>query len=287
MYQGLVIEPQVGLVPIGRDLHSGLWEFAHPRTGEIPTRGADGKLVLTEKTCLVFVLIPGGTVWMGAQADDPSHPNYDPHAVGAESPEHLVSVVAFFVSKYEMTQGQWLLCTGENPSRFDPAAYPGHTLLHPVENVSYEDCRRILSRLDLALPTEAQWEYAARAGTETPWWTGADMQSLKDFANIGNWHGGYNDTAPVGRFRPNGFGLHGTIGNVWEWCLDWYKSYDQPVRVGDGLRLGPEQLGARLRVIRGGSFYVTAFYARSASRIESTPENRNYDLGLRPARACH
>ena len=113
------------------------------------------------------------------------NPNVDLHAESDERPVHEVSVRPFFLSKYEMTQGQWLGITVQNPSRCPPPTEWGQmirpgdiTLAHPVEHVSWEECSEVLWRLGLVLPTEAQWEYAARAGTETPWWTGADPASF-------------------------------------------------------------------------------------------------------------
>ena len=119
-YDGLVIAPQMGLVPIGRDRQSSLWEFAHIQTGTMPTRDEDGELVLGEESGIVFVLIPGGTFRMGAVRPDEEHPegspNVDPHALEHEGPVQEVTLAPFFLSKFEMTQGQWHRNTGENPS---------------------------------------------------------------------------------------------------------------------------------------------------------------------------
>jgi len=109
VYGGLLISPQLGLLPIGRDPDSGLWEFAHLQTGELAERRPDGKVILKEATALVFVLLPGGMFWMGAQGDDLSGENYDADAASNEGPVHAVTLSPFFLSKYEMTQGQWKL----------------------------------------------------------------------------------------------------------------------------------------------------------------------------------
>jgi serine/threonine protein kinase/formylglycine-generating enzyme required for sulfatase activity len=185
-YEGLRITPQLGLLPIGRDPASGLWEFAHLQTGEPAERGADGKLVLTESTGLVLVLLPGGTFTMGAQRNDPNGPNYDPEAQSNEGPPHEVELSPYFLSKYEMTQGQWQRFTDVNPSYYHRERYSpgwnrgrkGWTALHPVEQVSWFDCEAAMKRLGLLLPSEAQWEYGARAGTKTVWWTGNEKQAL-------------------------------------------------------------------------------------------------------------
>ncbi len=168
--------------------------------------------------------------------------------------------------------------------------------MHPVEHVSWEDCEEVLGRLGLVLPTEAQWEYGCRAGTDTPWWTGRDKLDLDEAGNLadayaqahgGNWpqcdmelDDGRTCHAPVGSYRANAFGLHDTIGNVWEWCRDGYCSYDNAAVQGDGGRLVQ---GASLRVPRGGGFNSTPALARSAYRTDITPGIRDYYLGCRPA----
>jgi len=309
-YNGLVTEEQIGLVPIGRDSRSGLWEFAHLQTGEIPERGSDGTLIITEETGLVFVLIPAGTFHMGAAKPNSEHPigspNADPQAQSDESPVHPVTLGAFFLSKYEMTQAQWRRFMGHNPSYFCQkvwsAGWTGDgsppSFVHPVEQVSWYDCDLALGRLGLLLPTEAQWEYAARAGTTTVRWTGNEIASLQGAANLADgfaksrgappdWkcepslEDGYMVHAPVGRFRPNAFGLHDMIGNVWEWCRDGHVLYDQPGAAGDGFRLLP---GVQPSVYRGAAFDSGGEAARVARRHYVTPESRTFVIGLRPSR---
>jgi formylglycine-generating enzyme required for sulfatase activity/serine/threonine protein kinase len=309
VYGGLRLQPQLGLVPLRRDGDSGLWEFWHVQTGARPEPNPDSEAlnawILTGDTGLVFILIPGGTFQMGAQMDDPDAPNYDPEARRNESPVHEVTLDPFFISKYEMTQGQWLRFTGSNPSSYGSNFRKGrmheNTAWNPVEQVSWCVCRKILGRLGLVLPTEAQWEYAARARTATAWWTGDDKASIgaKRAGNLGDartrsqggpvgWHYEVWDDywmvhAPAGRFAPNPFGLHDTIGNVWELCRDWSGSYtDDDVEPGSGLR---RVFGARRRASRGGSFRDGAPLARSADRGNDPPEGRSSNLGVRPARA--
>jgi len=296
-YKGLVITPQIGLVPLGRDPATGLWEFAHLQTGEIPYRDEGGRLVIDRETGIIFVLIPGGTFLMGAQRGDPEKPSYDPLANDDEGPVHEVMLSPFFLSKYEMTQGQWERFTGDNPSYYQSGGLVTKPGLHPVEQVSWEDCRRVMERLGLVLPTEAQWEYAARAGTTTPWWTGAEKESLEGSANLADAfckkNGGppswpYEEWlddrfvvhGPVGSLRANGFGLHDVQGNVWEWCRDGYGDHAAPAAPGDGERRAP----SRNRVNRGGCFNTSAERARSAYRDNGVPGDRSADLGLRPAR---
>jgi formylglycine-generating enzyme required for sulfatase activity len=298
-YNHLDLEPQLGLVPLGPDPESGLWEFWHVESGTRPIRDeASGKLLMTGESGMVLVLLPGGTFPMGAQSEDPDGPNYDGDARSDEGPVHEVRLGPFFLSKFEMTQGQWLQIMGENPSYWkeDNSVAPA---LHPVEQVSWEDCRRTLLRVGLVLPTEAQWEYGARAGSRTPWWTGRERETLPEAANLADlsyersfrgirrwedWDDGYDVHAPVGSLRANAFGLHDVAGNVWEWCQDWYGGYNLEVMNETGQRADEVQEGSRDRVFRGGSFDVTASYARSAYRVRSAPEFRINNLGVRPAR---
>ena len=301
-YDGLVIAPQLGLLPIGQDPHSGLWEFAHLPTGAAAERTSDGTLALHEGFGLVFVLIPAGTFWMGAQKSDPAGHNYDPLANAIEGPVHEVRLDAFFLSKYEMTQDQWLRFTGNNPSVYKPGTAHGGietTPLHPVEQLSWRSETAVLRRLELLLPTEAQWEYAARAGTNTAWWTGAEKSSLAGAANTADHyartHGGptgwgYDDSlddgyeihAPIGSFRANDFGLHDVAGNVYELCREGYGTYDLPEHAGDGERQGTDPVS---NMLRGGAYHNPPHRARSAYRTDVSPDYTDYSLGVRPSRA--
>jgi formylglycine-generating enzyme required for sulfatase activity len=239
---------------------------------------------------------------MGAQKDDPDSPNFDPDARPEDAPPHEVTLSAFFISKYEMTQGQWLRFAGRNPSLSGPGKQYNKSdkvasLLNPVEQVSWNDCVMILGRLGLLLPTEAQWEYVARAGTHTRWWCGDDVALLKERANLADrafrlnggpgeiedWDDGYAGHGPVSEFGANAFGLYGVIGNVWEWCRDAAKAnYSQfPPQPGDGLRLAP---AVKTRAMRGGSIAFKACYARSAYRGDFSPTGRTGNIGVRPAR---
>jgi formylglycine-generating enzyme required for sulfatase activity len=310
-YGGLRITPQLGLIPIGRDPSSGLWEFAHLQTtatgtDPIPKRRADGRLAVTDSMGLVLVLLPGGTFNMGAtkpptEDTAPTEPNIDREAERRESPVTPVSLDPFFLSKYEMTQGQWLRLVGKNPSTCGSgSSYGGKMvgLTNPVEQVNWEDCDVWLGRLSLVIPTEAQWEYGARGGTTTPRWTGLGTEGLVKAANLADqfckqnggsstwryesWDDGYKVHAPVGEFAPNPFGLHDVLGNVFEWCRDEYGAYEMKPRARDGLRSPPN---ARGRVYRGGSFNSDAPFARSAYRFNFSQEFRYAYLGVRPARS--
>ena len=306
-YGGLEIVPQMGLLPIGMDPNSQLWEFAHLQTGNPAVRGADGKLVLTEETGLVFVLIPGGKFWTGAQ-NKPGAQNHDPQARSDEGPVHEVELSPYFLSKYEMTQGQWQRIAAVNPSLYGPWRYSkswnregnGWSSLHPVEQVNWPMCVALTESLGLSLPSEAQWECGARGGSASVYWSGDDLASLAGIANLSDayakangsqswsvWEKDHDDGntvhARVGSFRANAFGLHDVHGNVWEWCLDGYDSDFYGKQVGKD-PLSPWS-GSSNRVSRGGGFYAAASYARSAFRLNFTPEYRDDSLGLRPSRA--
>ena len=170
-------------------------------------------------------------------------------------------------------------------------------LRQPVESLSWIVASTCMSRLGLELPTEAQWEYATRAGTTSPWFTGDDAQTLRGFANLADdhlkriafdpticeyasWDDGWAIHAPVGSLIPNAFGLHDTAGNVMEWCRDVYCVYGTSPRENDGLR----ECGEGARIIRGGAWDGMAAYLRSANRVGNSPEFASHNLGLRPAR---
>ena len=285
-YRGLALRPQRGLIPLGCDRRSGLCEFAHLETGAVPARDpASGALQITPATGLVFVLLPG----TAGTPDDP--------------PEEQVPLEPFLLSKYELTQGQWLAIMGRNPSHYRPGMTPGGKpvdLRHPVETVSAIDCAELLRRLDLLLPTDAQWEYGCRAGTTTRWYTGDDPISLQGHANIADegsrrlypegWSfepgitDGHGATAPVGTYAANGLGLHDVHGNVLEWCRDGWQRSPPPARAGDGLRELPGG-AARAQVFRGGRFFDRAAAVRSAWRGFGDPKQSDHTIGLRPARA--
>lgn len=172
------------------------------------------------------------------------------------------------------------------------------TPLHPVEAVSWVTANSVLEQRGLRLPTEAQWEYAARGGTDTIWWTGDERDSLKGTCNIADrtarnsgiiqgiefdaWlDDGYILHAPIGSFAPNPFGLHDTVGNVWEWCLDAWGSYGLPTKPGDGERLA---FDTENRANRSGHYLRDATYSRSSNRDFQLMTSSHGGLGVRPAR---
>ena len=297
------LRPQLGLLPIGPDPHSGLWEFAELSTGEPAVRGSDGRLAIREETGLVFVLLPGGSFLMGSQSSDPAGPNYDPLAMPKEAPVHEVVLSPFFVSKYEMTQGQWLRITSREPSQWTISSgdngIQSFDLTHPVERVSWHDSTETMRRIGLCLPTESQWEYACRGGTSTAWWTGQDVKSLDGKVNLADqtarrnqatWFqgtewpdltDGWSVHAPVGSFPANAFGLHEMAGNVWEHCFGELEDYTLPSQVDPST---PWRGGDKFNAGRGGGFGDAPTLLRSGHRDAGTPDRRGTNTGLRPAR---
>lgn len=310
VYGGLWLPPQHGLVPLGPDPDSGLWEFMVAGTGEPPAARAEGGYDMTADSALVVVLVPGGSFAMGAQRRDPRRPNYDPRAWQHEAPVHTVRLDPFFVSKYEMTRGQWVRLTGREPALMTPAERLSADELQrhdrlPVDQVYWEESRRVLRHVGLLLPTEAQWEYAARAGTTGPWPFGTDVGALNRYANLRDRSkliydralqghqvtaryetgltDGYPELAPVGSFAPNPFGLYDVFGNAAEWCADWFQVFYCPVEPGTGCRV-PADDGPKLRVLRGRHYDSLPEAARASSRIHVNPSTAGLGIGLRPVR---
>ena len=194
------------------------------------------------------------------------------------------------MGKYEVTQRQWQQVMGNNPSSFKNAGLDA-----PVERVSWNDCQEFIKKLNakiggegrFRLPTEAEWEYACRAGSTTPFHYGSRLDS--SMANFdGNYpYGGaskgiYREKpVKVGSFRPNAFGLYDMTGNVWEWCQDWYGDYPSG-SVTDSI--GPRS--GSICVLRGGGWISGARSCRSANRFRGTPSGTSINLGFRLVRAA-
>jgi len=268
-------------------------------TSMLGAAGANG----ARGTGIVLVLIPGGTFWMGSQKTDPNGQNYDPEAQSDES-VHRVALSPYFLSKYELTQGQWSRFTGLNPSLYKSGFNGTVGITNPVEQVDWLTCERVTRGLGLELPSEAQWEFGARGGTSSVWWTGSAKESLADKVNLADqsfvavggqagqaaWWPEFKDGfplhAPVGRLAANDFGLHEVCGNVWEWCFDGYAAYPEAGDASSATR-DPRMDGDGLatRVFRGGSFFNAASLARSAIRNGHAPTSQISFLGVRPSRA--
>ncbi|MCP5004307.1 MAG: formylglycine-generating enzyme family protein [Planctomycetes bacterium] len=229
---------------------------------------------VVEHRTMEFTYIAPGTFTMGSDEGGSN-----------EKPPHRVTFVnGFYMQKTEVTQGQWKALMGNNPSKFKQGDN------YPVESVSWNDVQTFIEKLNQEtgknhrLPTEAEWEYAARAGTTTPFNTGENLTT--DQANYdGNYPYKNNPkgkfvgkTTPVGTYPPNEWKLSDMHGNVWEWCNDWYeKEYYKNSPVNDPT--GPDTGSGR--VIRGGSWIISAGLCRSSYRYDFGP-SFDYDfLGFR------
>ena len=214
-----------------------------------------------------MVRVEAGTFTMGATAE-----MKDPF--GNEKPTHRVTLTNdYYIGKYEVTQALWKAVMGNNPSE-----YKGDNL--PVEKVSWNDCQEFLSKLNritgktFRLPTEAEWEYAARGGNKSRGYQFSGSSNLSDVAWYDD-NSGYV-THAVGSKQSNELGIYDMTGNVWEWCQDWYGKYSSSSQINPtGANSGSD------RVIRGGSWNNTAWFCRSSCRLNYTPGFRNDCLGLR------
>jgi formylglycine-generating enzyme required for sulfatase activity len=236
-------------------------------------RGADSgvfaPLELRPNDDIDMVLIPAGSFTMGTDK------NID------EKPPHTVYVQSFLIGKTEVTQKQWQYVMGSNPSRFS-ACGPEC----PVENVSWNDIQEFIAKLNqktgqkYRLPSEAEWEYAARAGTTTEWSHGNDDSRLGNYAWYSQNSG--SKTQAVGQRLPNAFGLFDMHGNVWEWTQDcWHGTYAGAPADGSSWIAG---CSANYRVLRGGSWNYGSADLRSASRGRDGPGDRYLINGFRLAR---
>jgi len=231
-----------------------------------------------------FIRVEGGTFIMGCQE------GRDTDCFENEKPAHEVTVSSFSISKYEVTQAQWRAVMGNDPDEL----YNTGCDQCPVENVSWNDIQAFLQKLNAQtgqnyrLPTEAEWEYAARGGTKSRGYLYSGSNTIGEVAwydgnyDQGNTHGAKKTTHPVGGKKPNELGLYDMSGNVWEWCSDRYGEdyYENSPQQNPR---GPEE--GTLRVLRGGSWYGYPRYCRSADRDGVTPAGRNFNVGFRLARS--
>jgi formylglycine-generating enzyme required for sulfatase activity len=224
----------------------------------------------TNSIGMKFVLIPAGTFMMGADKEFEEAEDY-------EQPRHQVTISKpFYLGVYEVTQQQWKDVMGNNPSNFKGRD-------NPVETVSWEDVQDFIRRLNqkeghsrYRLPTEAEWEYAARAGSTSTYFFGDDESQLGDYA----WYPGNSGrtTHPVGQKRANDWGLYDILGNVWEWVGDWWgETYYASSPSADPT--GP--ISGAYRVDRGCGWNLVARLCRSASRFGLAPAARSGYCGFR------
>ena len=226
-----------------------------------------------------FVWIPPGTFMMGSPSDEEGRQE--------DETQHRVTISrGFWLGRYEVTQAQWKRVMGSNPSKF-----VGDDM--PVETVSWNDCNAFMQGINgsgdapYRLPTEAEWEYACRGGTSTPFGIGSGTSLSSNDANFDGKHpyGGaqkgvyLEKTTPVGSYSSNSWGLHDMHGNVWEWCADRYSPYAGASATDPA---GPST--GKRRVLRGGSWFNSANYCRAANRDGLTPDVRISSLGFRVLR---
>ena len=245
----------------GEDVHHGLWmSFQY--------RGVRQQLRW----------IPPDTFRMGS-------PQSEAERSSAETPHQVTLSQGFWLADTTCTQALWEAVLGENPSRFTGAE-------RPVEQVSWEDAQRFLERLNAVLtddvfrlPTEAEWEYACRAGTTTPFWFGEQITPEQVNYNGNHPYAGgrrgvcRSETVPVQALPCNGWGLYQMHGNVWEWCQDWYGAYASGPAIDP---VSPDAGGHR--VLRGGGWFDDGGLVRSAYRRAYLPGYRFDSIGFRLAR---
>jgi formylglycine-generating enzyme required for sulfatase activity len=222
-----------------------------------------------QENFIPMVYVAGGTFTMGctSEQDSDCHDN--------EKPAHSVTLSSYYIGKYEVTQAQWKAVMGSNPSYFE-----GDNL--PVEEVSWNSVQEFICKLNqqtgknYRLPTEVEWEFAARGGNKS---RGYKYSGSNTAGNVA-WYddnSGYK-THPVGTKSPNELGIYDMSGNVWEWCSDWYGKYSS------GSQTNPRGASSgSYRVDRGGSWYDFAGYVRVSNRGSLTPVIRNHYLGFRLA----
>jgi formylglycine-generating enzyme required for sulfatase activity len=238
-------------------------DFAHNETAWVEYEFENVAVV-----AMPWVPIPGGTFMMGCSPGDDE-------CIDGEKPPHSVTVSSFEMLETEVTESQYETVMGANPScNFSG----GGGTDNPVECVSWFDARAFCEAIGGRLPTEAEWEYAARGGTETKYYCGDDPECLNDIA----WYysNSFYHKHDVKEAEPNAYGLYDMLGNVWEWTNDWYAVYDSsPAHNPQGPQSGS------LRVYRGGSFDFPADYLRVSFRNFGSPSFGLAYLGLRCARS--
>jgi formylglycine-generating enzyme required for sulfatase activity len=238
---------------------------------------------------IAFVRIPAGSFMMGSSENFPD-------AAQSELPQHRVTISKpFYLGKFEVTQAQWEAVMGSNPYTLDRSnpyyRMPGMAAritrpTHPA-TVSWNDAQDFIRRLNqkeagarYRLPTEAEWEYAARAGTVTAYSFGDDDKQLERYAWVGG-NFATGGTHPVGQKPSNPWSLHDIHGNAWEWVQDWY---DPRYYAGSPANDPPGPASGTQHVVRGGSWHSTGNGWRSAFRRAYDPDYRGISIGLRLVR---
>ena len=248
------------------------WRIALAVLAALSVQGVSAQRVFRDcAKCPEMVVIPSGSYLMGG---DP----FSKFTRETELPQHRVQIQSFAIGKYEVTQKQWYAVMGNNPS-----SQKGRML--PVDQVSGEDIQEFISKLNqktrqrYRLPSEAEWEYAARAGTNTYWSFGNDESKLCNYAWDRQCSGGR--ARMVGQKKPNAVGLFDIHGHVWEWTQDcWHESYAGAPTDGSAWTSGCAE---NQRVVRGGSWFYFAYGLGSATR-DGLEDDRMFSFGFRLAR---
>ena len=256
---------KIGLLAVFLALVTSLFTSSRPEKLDVNALPPSVAVDLGDGVSMEFILIRPGSFEMGTNTHEPDE--------GASRQVTLTS--PYYLGKFEVTQAQWEKITGSNPSHFQGPR-------HPVENVSWLDCQRFLESLEkktgrrFALPTDAQWEYACRAGTKTEYGHGDSPTELGEYA----WYAENSGltTHPVGERKPNAWGLYDMHGNVYEWCSDWYSEGPYPKKDAKNPR-GPSE--GRRRILRGGGWIFVADNLRSSDRGFSPPDMRTNEYGFR------
>ncbi|CCI36663.1 formylglycine-generating enzyme family protein [Microcystis aeruginosa] len=265
------IELETAIQRINNHVIERVGNFTTSVVGDSPIPQTSFTENLANGVRLKMVNLPAGEFLMGSADSDPDAKSY-------EKPQHQVKVNSFAIGKYPVTQAQYEAVMGTNPSYFK------NNPQNPVEKVSWNDAQAFCQKLSqitgktYRLPTEAEWEYACRAGTTTRFYFGDDANQLGDYA----WYDGNSQktTHPVGQKRPNAWGLHDMIGNVWEWCKDdWHSTHENAPRDGSAwIKNGNDNRSP----LRGGSWCLNPNGCRSAFRINFDRRGRlNSFFGFR------
>lgn len=240
---------------------------SHTQTSTRPISSAEKKRII-DNLINNMVYVSGGTFFMGATSEQGSYVD------GDESPIHQVTLLSFCIGRYEVTQEEWQSVMGSNPSKFKEAK-------RPVERVNWNDCQEFIRKLNVLtgkqfrLPTEAEWEYAARGGNNSRGYKYAGSNDIDSVA----WHDGNcnRQTHPVGLKSPNELGLYDMAGNVWEWCSDRYGAYSSSSQTNPK---GPSS--GSDRVYRGGGWNNSAWPCRVSCRYGCNPSS-GLNIGFRLA----
>ena len=218
------------------------------------------------ETGLDFAAIPGGSFTMGGEAFD------------NEKPKHRIKLDGFLIAKTVTTQRVWQQVMGTTPWKDERYVKEGDD--YPAVCVSWKDAQKFCEKICMELPTEAQWEYACRAGTSSSYYWGATMNGTYAWYYKNAWNRNERYAHKVGQKKPNAYGLYDMAGNVQEWCRDWYdREYYKNSPQNNPYNYRKDEY----RVNRGGSFCLKSFYCRSANRSPDPPYCANYLLGFRLA----